>query len=250
VAKDYVRRPGANPLDHFDLSEADERLPELVALMSEAGVPFTPTMVVYDTLNRVFEHIDDLAQAPLYQQSQFRYVPPDTMREWTNPANEEFQVVMQARGVSDIRDIIPDSVFREEILAYSKRQIKALHEGGVPILAGSDSSDMGIVWGFSLHRELELLVDAGLTPYQALEAATRVAAEVVFGNPEEWGTVEARKRADLLLLSANPLENIIHTRQIEGVMVRGRWLPQVELQAMLDELATKYETQMGKRNAA
>jgi imidazolonepropionase-like amidohydrolase len=128
-------------------------------------------------------------------------------------------------------------------MAFSKRMVKALHNGGVPILVGTDSSDPGVVWGFSIHRELELLVAAGLTPFQALEAATRVPAEVVFGNPEEWGTVEVGKRADLLLLQGNPLEDISNTRQIAGVMVRGEWLPQVELQGMLDELAVKYEAQ-------
>ena len=63
------------------------------------------------------------------------------------------------------------------------------------------------------------------------------------GNPEEWGTVEVGKRADLLLLSANPLDSINHTRHIEGTMVRGRWLPQAELQGMLDELVAKYAAQ-------
>jgi hypothetical protein len=98
------------------------------------------------------------------------------------------------------------------------------------------------VWGFSLHDELELFVKAGLTPYQALAAATRIPSEVM-GDPEEWGTIEEGKRADMVLLGANPLENIANTREILGVMVRGKWLPQDTLQDMLDELAVKYEAQ-------
>ena len=243
VAKDYARKPGANPLDFFDLSEADDKLPQLVALLLESGVAFTPTLDVYDSIDQIFTHIDDLPAAPMFQHPAYRYVPPEIMHEWTNPANEEFQIVMQVLGASSIHEIIPEPAYRNEILSFSKHLVKVLHEGGVPILVGTDASDPGVVWGFSLHRELELLVEAGLTPYEALAAATRVPSETVFGDPDGWGTVEAGKRADLVLLSANPLEDIANTRQIEGVMLRGRWLPQAELQGMLDKLATKYEAE-------
>jgi hypothetical protein len=96
------------------------------------------------------------------------------------------------------------------------------------------------VWGFAIHEELELFVKAGLSPYQALAASTRIPSEVM-GNPEEWGTIEVGKRADMVLLRANPLENIGNTREIAGVMVRGRWLLETELQGMLEELAANYE---------
>ncbi|MFN2199304.1 MAG: amidohydrolase family protein, partial [Anaerolineales bacterium] len=89
---------------------------------------------------------------------------------------------------------------------------------------------------------LELFVKAGLSPYQALQAATRIPSEVI-GDPQEWGTIEVGKQADLVLLNANPLENISNTREIVGVMVRGQWLPRETLQSMLDELAAKYEAE-------
>ena len=110
-----MRRPGANPLDLFDLSEADEKMPELVRLLLEAQVPFTPTLIVYHILNILFDDIDDLSQAPLYQQPAYRYVPPEYMREWTDSNNPEFQVVMRARGVSEIQEIIPDHSFRDSM---------------------------------------------------------------------------------------------------------------------------------------
>jgi imidazolonepropionase-like amidohydrolase len=86
--------------------------------------------------------------------------------------------------------------------------------------------------GFSTHRELEALVRAGLTPYQALTAGTSKVAEY-FGTGDRTGTVAVGKQADLILLDANPLESIAHTRQIAGVVLRGRWIPRTEIDSML-----------------
>jgi imidazolonepropionase-like amidohydrolase len=112
--------------------------------------------------------------------------------------------------------------------------VGALHRGGVDFLAGTDLGRPFIFAGFSLHDELESLVSGGLTPMEALQAATRNPAQFL-GLRDLLGTIEAGKLADLVLLDANPLEDIRNTRRIAGVVVNGRWLAQSELQKLLSE---------------
>lgn len=99
--------------------------------------------------------------------------------------------------------------------------IGMFHERGVPIVLGTDTGNRYVFPGFSVHNELELLVRAGLTPMEALEAATRRAAEMI-GAADEFGTIEPGKRADLLILGANPLADIRDTRSLEMVIAEGR----------------------------
>ena len=99
-------------------------------------------------------------------------------------------------------------------------------------MQGSDSPQTWTPPGFAAHRELTALVASGLTPFQALETGTRNVA--VFLNAEDrTGTVEVGKRADLLLVNANPLEDVANAQEITGVMLNGRWLLREEIEALL-----------------
>jgi len=128
------------------------------------------------------------------------------------------------------------------IMSNKKLITKALHDAGAGILLGTDTWNPYVVAGFSLHQELRNLVDAGLTPYEAIKAGTRDAAECM-GELDEFGTITDGLRADLILVEDNPLEDVGNADRRVGVMVRGRWFPQSELQAMLDELAIKHATE-------
>jgi imidazolonepropionase-like amidohydrolase len=113
--------------------------------------------------------------------------------------------------------------------------LRALHRAGVPLLLGTDTPQPFVFPGASLHDELANYVAAGLTPGEALALATREPARFL-GQQQAWGTIERGKRANLLLLDADPLADIAATRRIAGVVSGGRWLPAAELERMRREV--------------
>lgn len=103
------------------------------------------------------------------------------------------------------------------------------------MVAGTDALVPGIVPGFSLHDELVLLAEAGLSNKQVLESATRLPAEFL-GTISDRGDIDIGKRANLLLLEADPLQDIANTRRIAGVVVSGRFFSRTELDARMQAL--------------
>ena len=119
---------------------------------------------------------------------------------------------------------------RQKFLTLRRRIIRDLYAAGVPFALGSDAPQFWNVPGFSAHRELKALVDAGLTPYQALRSGTQ-SIGVYFGTTD--GVIGHGRRADLLLLDANPLADITNISRIAGVVVNGRWLSKEEIEKRL-----------------
>jgi cytosine/adenosine deaminase-related metal-dependent hydrolase len=115
----------------------------------------------------------------------------------------------------------------------SRQIVKTLHAAGVRILAGSDAPMPQVYPGFSLHNELELLVESGLSPADALRAATIGPAEFL-GLSESAGSIAVGKRADLLLLDGNPLADITQTQRIRAVVLDGRLLQRADLDRLLE----------------
>jgi hypothetical protein len=123
----------------------------------------------------------------------------------------------------------------QRVVDFNRKLIPIFARDGVPIVAGTDSLVPGIVPGFSLHDELESLTKAGLSNRQTLESATRLPAEWL-GTIQDRGEVVAGKRADLLLLDANPLDDVANTRRIAAVISNGKWLSRADLDARMQAL--------------
>lgn len=121
-----------------------------------------------------------------------------------------------AEQLTDVGPPSPRSEMNQKMLGKDIEIIGALHRAGVPIVAGTDQA----VPGYSLHREIELYAQAGFTPMEAIQAATIVPARVMKLD-RELGTVEAGKRADLIVLDANPLDDIHNSRKVEYVITNG-----------------------------
>jgi hypothetical protein len=120
------------------------------------------------------------------------------------------------------------------------------HKRGGKLLTGTDALVPSTLPGFSLHEELEELVDAGLTPYETLRASTTNAYEFL-GELSAAGTIEPGKIANFVVLDKNPLENISNTRTISGVMTQSRWMPRGEIDGRLGEIRASYATLRKKK---
>lgn len=139
----------------------------------------------------------------------------------------------QARWERIFKDYpVPGDKLAARRWEVSRQIVRTLHAAGVRILAGTDAPMPLVYPGFALHKELELLVEAGLSPADALRAATIWPAEFL-GLSDSSGSIAVGKRADLLLLDADPLSRISHTQRIRAVVLDGRLLQRADLDALL-----------------
>jgi imidazolonepropionase-like amidohydrolase len=161
-----------------------------------------------------------------------RYLPPAVFEDYRPPNNGYVN-----------RPQLPAFVARNQVMnAFLPRFVKALSDADVHLLVGTDATSLNFP-GWAAHVEIEDLVAAGLTPYQALRVATRNAGEFVtdlITPADRFGTVAPGMRADLVLLTANPLTRISNIDSIAGVMARGRWWPVDTLRAIRARATTQY----------
>jgi len=208
-----------------DFSDQDAQT--FAQLAKDNDTWLSPTLTTMKWILSQARSLDELRAS-----STLQYVHPLLQSKWITANNYS-------------RNTSPERVaYFQKMVDFHVRLVKAFKAAGVPIVAGTDSGLSGVVAGFSLHDEIALLAEAGLTPEEALAAATRLPAKWL-GIDGEVGTVEAGKRADLILLDANPLSDVKNTRNISGVFVNGRWLSRHATDAMLADLARRNNAAKG-----
>jgi imidazolonepropionase-like amidohydrolase len=154
-----------------------------------------------------------------------KYVPQNLQKIWK-----------QGRAESLANKTSGDFLLRAKLVEASLKAVGDMHAVGIPMMAGTDSTGPNLVPGFALHDSIADLVRAGFTPMAALQAATSKPAEFL-GRSSEQGTIAPGQRADLVLLDANPLENIRNTQKIHAVILEGKFLDRATLNALLDKAA-------------
>ena len=206
----------------------ESRFEELARLTRAAGVWNVPTAALWENL------FDRTSVEELLQRPENRYAPRAWVNNWATQKRNRMQQDQQ-QGVT------PE--LAAQFMASRRRLLKTLADVGAPLLMGTDSPQIFSVPGFSLHRELALAVRAGLTPFQVLESGTRNVGRYAADELKldgRFGTVARGQRADLVLLDANPFDDIGNLTRRSGVMVRGRWVSADEIRAGLEEIAARY----------
>ncbi len=236
VGLTHAIRQGQETVDHLDgyieyLGATNRavdpaKLTEVVNLTRETGTWVVPTMCLWETI---------IGAADLQKMSDYtelKYMPPEQVEQW----KKSYQTLLN-RGDNRLP--------AQQIAANRRLLLKALSDGGVKILFGTDAPQQFSVPGFSIHRENRAMVDAGMRPFDILKSATVNVGEY-FKDKDRFGVIAPGHRADLLLLEANPLEDAANVAKRSGVMVRGQWLAEREIQGRLEKIAKSHEGSQSK----
>ncbi|MBT8098944.1 MAG: amidohydrolase family protein, partial [Gammaproteobacteria bacterium] len=184
-------------------NDVDERrIGMLVAKTIEAGVANVPTQTLFEQL------VSNTPAGDLATRAEMQYMDNKVVQEWVGRK----QQTVSEKGFS--------VEVASRAIAIRRNLIRSLHQAGGVLLLGSDAPQIFNVPGFSLHRELELMVAAGLSPWEALRSGTVAPAGFLGINA---GTVETGKLADLVLLDANPIEDISNSHRVHGVITGDKW---------------------------
>jgi imidazolonepropionase-like amidohydrolase len=176
-----------------------------------------PTLTLFD---RYFGYIpaDEFRKAP-----EMKYLPGLLIQQWVNSKKQ-----LEATGVLSKDYVAPYLEFRRKLFL-------SLHEAGVPMVMASDSPQVFNVPGFSIHHEIALMSEAGMSNYEILKTGSVNTAEYM-GMEKEWGMIKKGMAADFVLVEKNPLEDLTTMWKPIAVMIQGKMIDRAELQKELDRI--------------
>lgn len=213
----------------FESNTDRARIKGVVMDTFRSGAWVTPTLAMNEVITQQWGRPEQVRR--YLQDPRAEFMTPNVRADWVNASYAQAAQPASARA--------------KDVLAFLAEFTKALRDNRVPLLVGTDSPNVpGMYPGYSVHHELRSLVKAGLTPYEALAAATRFAGEFVAKSvpqAEHFGIVAQGLRADLVLVEKDPLTSLETLEAPIGVMKAGRWFPQAELSAILEQGKVKYE---------
>jgi imidazolonepropionase-like amidohydrolase len=207
-------------LDKLGSPITDVQLVEIAKKTKEAGAWVVPTMVLWETI------IGAPDAATLRAFPELKFMPRDIVKQWTEAFEGRQSTPQFSRAKA------------QRIAADRKRLLKVMDAQGVKILLGTDSPQQFSVPGFSIHREMKSMAEAGMKPYEILRSGTARVGEYL-KSKDSFGTIAVGQRGDAVLLEANPLEDLGNYSRIAGVLVRGKWMPGSEIQAGLAKISAR-----------
>jgi len=216
---------------HFNFNEVESLILPAINQTLAAGTWVNTTLYIQETIAAIWGG-DTTAFNTFLAQPQMQYVHPDEIAVWRsgfqgsrwNPSGSQ-------PGALDSR------------FAFVKRYTREFHDAGIRLIAGTDSPTVLGAPGFSLHEELRVIAQLGLSNYEILKMATINPGEFVdqtLTPATSFGTIRIGNRADLLLLDANPMDDLDNLQDAVGVMARGRWYSRASLDSRLDSIAAEY----------
>jgi imidazolonepropionase-like amidohydrolase len=222
-------RAGAVPFQELVDAIDASKFPAIARQMKAANVWSVPTMLIWENLFTQARTGDEMARW-----SEMMYA---ARQQVAGQVNQKNNMLQQQRS----QGLTPENTAK--FIALRSQALKALADADAPLLMGTDSPQLFMVPGFALHRELGIVAQAGLTPFQILASGSRNVARYVAEQLKQdgrFGTVAVGNRADLVLLDASPLASLDNLTHRSGVMVRGRWVSREEIDRGLAELAGRY----------
>jgi len=205
-----------NLTDHADL----DQLPSLVRLTKDNNMYIAPTLTLFE---RYFGYIP---AGELRAEPEMKFLPKKLVDQWTE----------QKKKLEESGQLTEEIV--KPYLEVRKKILMALHRADVPILMSSDSPQVFNVPGFSIHHEIRSMHDAGMSPFEILKSGTLNVA-TYFNEDDQFGKIAKGVSADFILIRGNPLEDLNNLKHIEGIMLKGNWIPKNKVQQELDRIEQK-----------